>query len=599
MGPESNKKSGEMQPISEGLKAIEASRKSVQAKLGNLWSEIKGTVSSSAKEYMTKVELLRPFSAHMNEVRKIIALKTYGRGSGDWREINKKLASLNITKKDISKLQAYLKLVPDGHMGPHTIEGLTRLLGEQQKITLARKTTVNTERIEAIKKQEIAQAAPAQQPAPAPVAVLPAVPTNPNDAADAPVDTETDDNSYTEEAEVAEEDVPMLNEGLLLSREQAVTEAFKILTKGKLNSNNYSKEKREAWAKDIVTQMEATGISLTRQHILMIAVTIDRESGFKEVPVVNNPEAILDRKIAEYKKEYPYIYSKLEDRVAPYRQMAIKFINERRDANLKNGIYRKTSSGKRVGYFTEKDVDLAIDYALKQHEELSWPLQKLITKDYIEKHRPKTSGAMQVNVGKAIELAAKYDHKQISEPAMRDILNTREGGLRYGLYYMKEVLSSHEQQGPLDEKNVKFAFLDYNMGAFSARNAGIQTNLNKLKNVKLDVDGDLLMYEANGKPLDKESNTEDAIQDILDDNGVEITDEQVRHDLLKEKSKDFESTRTYRELAALFTRKNLPLAKVIPNVKAKGGKVKFGSSKINTTGYVAGSYRRYKRLGSV
>ncbi len=598
MGIDSHKNSGEIRPISEGLKAIEASKKSVQAKLGSLWSKIKETVSSSAKEFMTKVEIVRPFSAHMNEVKKIIALKTYGKGSGDWREINKKLESLNITTRDIRRLQAHLKLVPDGKMGPRTIEGLTRLLGEMQKITLARKTTVDTERVEAIKKQEIAQMAPVQQPAP--VAVLPAVPTNPNDAADATVDVETDDNSYVEEGgEVAEENTPIVNEGLLLSKEQAVTEAFKILTKGNLNSKNYNKGKREAWAKEIVAQMEATGISFTRQHILMIAVTIDRESCFKEIPVVNNPEAILDRKIAEEKKQHPLVYRALEGRIGEIRQKALAFMNARRKDNVEHGQYRVTSAGKKIGYFTERDIDLAIDYVLKEYEnELSWSEQKLVSKEDIEKSRPSTLGAMQVSVSKAVELAAKYEHKQISERMMRDILNTREGGLKYGLYYMREVLASHEQQGPLDEKNIKFAFLDYNMGAFTARNAGIQANLNKL-GAKLDVDGDLLRYDKSGKVLSEESSTEDAIQDILDDHEIDITDEQIRSDLLKEKTQNFVNTRTYREITGICRSKGYEMTKIIPTVKAKGSFVKTGSSNIGATGYVQGSYRRYKRLGSV
>jgi|GEM_PF-6226673 len=589
--------SGKKQEKSSFESLKEANIKDVKSKLDNLWSEIKVSAAYSAKEFMTKIEVLRPFSEHLNGVKKIIALKTYGKGSGDWRRINDQLAALNISQKDIRKLQEYLKLPVDGKMGPHTMEGLAKLLRENLEIKLAKKTTVDTARIEEIDKQEKEQAAPIPQPAPV-IQPVPVLPTSPNDAADAPVDNEVDDTSYVQEDDVAVENIPIQNEGLVLSREQAYTEAYKILTRGNLHSSGYSKEKREGWAKEIIAQMEATKISFTRQHILMIVVTIDRESGFKEIPVVNNPEAILDRKIAEFKKEHSNIYSILEGNVGQYRQMAIKFIQERRSENLKNGLSRRTSGGKLVGYFTERDIDLAIDYALGQYEELPWAAKKLLSKDYIEKYRPKTLGSMQINVGKAIELASKYEGKQYSEREMREVLNNRDGGLRYGMYYMKEVLSSHEQQGPLDEKNVKFAFLDYNMGAFSARNAGIQTNLNRLGGNSLDVDGDLLLYDANGKPLSKESKSEDVIQDVLSENDSEISNEQIRQDLLKEKSASFENTKTYRELAAIFAKSNLKMVKVIPKVKAKGSNVKFGSSKIDATGYVIGSYRRYRRLGS-
>ncbi len=136
------------------------------------------------------------------------------------------------------------------------------------------------------------------------------------------------------------------------------------------------------------------------------------------------------------------------------------------------------------------------------------------------------------------------------------------------------------------------------MGAFTARNAGIQANLNKL-GAKLDVDGDLLRYDKSGKVLDEESSTEDAIQDILEDHDVDIADEQIRSDLLKEKTQNFVNTQTYREIAGICKSKGYEMTKIIPTVKAKGSFVKTGSSNIGATGYVQGSYRRYKRLGSV
>lgn len=618
--------------------ALEALVGNTKDKLNKVWSEVADSAAGAMKEMMKKIEVLRPFRAQEDEVKKIVAYKSYEKGVREWKKINNKLAAIHITENDIRRLQRHLKLTPDGRMGPKTIAGLTKMLGEKVTIKYGRRSVRDEVKIREIEARQKAKAAPAvvaatQSPAPAtvptsapapaaPVAAMapaqaakipsfmqpddplvylptPATPTNPHDAADAPVDSEKDDNTYAPDNDAAAESLPVHDEGLLLNKEQAMAETFKILTKGHLTSANYSKEKREAWTKEIIAQMEATKISFTRQHILMIAVTIDRESGFKEIPVVNDPEGILDRKIAEEKIKHPVIYAALKGRIGEIRQKAVAFINERRKYNAEHGLSRTTSTGKKVGYFTEKDIDLAIDYVVSQYEkELSWDERALISKERIEKNRPSTLGAMQVNVGKAVELAAKYEGKNIPERQMRDILNTREGGLKYGLLYMKEVLSSHEKEGPLDEQNVKFAFLDYNMGAFSARNAGIQTALNKFPGIRLDVDGDLLMYDAKGKPIDKESSTEDAIQDLLDDNDIEISDDQIRSDLLKEKSVGFERTRTYLELARLFKNKGITLAKVIPTVKAKGSFVKTGSSNIGATGYVAGSYRRYRRLGS-
>lgn len=643
-----NDKSPKPQTAQEAFDELVGNTKS---KLDRAWSEVASSAADAMKEMMTAVEVLRPFRAQEDEVKKIVAYKSYEKGVGEWRKINSKLAAIHITENDIRKLQNHLKLTPDGRMGPRTIAGLTRMLGEKFEIKYGKRSVRDQVRIKEIEAKQKAKATPATPPvqpagpASAPVPAVaptigtpasappaaaptapasaapaskapnppfiqpeapyvylptPATPTNPHDAADAPVDEERDDTTYAPDADAAAEALPVHDEGLLLNKEQAMAETFKILTKGHLTSANYSKEKREAWTKEIIAQMEATKISFTRQHILMIAVTIDRESGFKEMPVVNDPEAVLDRKLAEEMKEHWKLRAIPDSIIRERRQEAVAFINERRKYNLEHGLYRVTSSGKRVGVFTEKDLDMGIDYVLREYEDkVPSILTPLYPKDKIEKYRPKTLGAMQVSVSKAMELAAKYEGKQIPERQMRDILNTREGGLKYGLYYMKEVLASHEKEGPLDEQNVKFAFLDYNMGAFSARNAGIQAALNRFPDIKLDLDGDLLIYDAKDKPIDEKSLSERAIRDVLDKYDIEISDGQIRADLLKEKTIGFEKTRTYLELTRLFRNKGFALTKVLPTVKAKGSYVKSGTNDIGASGYVKGSYRRYRRVGSV
>lgn len=582
--------------------AYETIKSSVHGKLDSLWKNIKKTVTEPTQEFMKRGEIMFPFIRAGEEVRKIIALKTYKRKSGDWRIINEKLASFGIKERDIIALQKYLKITPDGKVGPKTIEGLSELFGEKRVVKFGRKTEGEEKLVTQSPKNEASETV--QITGPMSKESLESEPSLTQTIAqlaedrDRPVDAEEEDDTYEKDASAEALLTPTesASEITALTPGQAMAETLRMLSSGHLKSSGMGKSKREAWANAIIRQMQELGMQLTKQRIKIILVTIDRESRFQEMPAVANPEQILDRKIAEFREKHSVIYGAVKDYVGKWRAKAIQFIRDRRKDNLAHDIYRTTTAGERVGYFTEHDIDLAIDYALQQYDnELPSAAKLLVSKEDIEKYRPKTMGCMQTSIGKALELAKKYDGKNYTQRQMRDIMNTREGGLRYGLLYINEIFMAHERDGTIAPEDVKYAFLDFNMGSFSARNAGLQENLNRL-GAKLAVDGDLLMYDVSGHVLEKESESEEEIQEILDDSNVEISDEQIRADLLKEKTADFEKTQTYLQLAKLFAAKNLALKKVVPSVKAKGGYVKFGTNKVNAAGYAAGSLKRYVRL---
>ncbi len=383
----------------------------------------------------------------------------------------------------------------------------------------------------------------------------------------------------------------------ILSREQAHLETVKLLGKGEIQSARLSLPEREIWAKAILDHLEKNKISFNRMHITIILVTIDRESGFNDVPIIANPEKKIEAKIAQFKKNHAVAYMAAGGSIADGKKIAMDFVKLRREENLQNGIYTTNEKGIKMGVFTQKDMDLAVDYAMSLYDEYATDLlKKFYAKKDLEQFRPKNGGCMQVSIEKAQELAGKYEGKVVSSKAMRDILNTREGGLKYGFLAMKELFEAHENEGGLSLDKMKFVLIDYKMGSFATRNAGIQANLKRLGAEDISSTGVLLEYDKTGKVKEENSPTEEAIGKFFRENGVKISPEQIRKDLLKEKSADFKDTPTYKTLVELFAKNKLEIVSTMPEGKVKTNNVKVENDKTSTVAYANSSYARYHRL---
>lgn len=382
----------------------------------------------------------------------------------------------------------------------------------------------------------------------------------------------------------------------VLSREQAHVETMKLLGKGEVRSAMLSLPERERWAKTILDNLENSKISLNRMHITMILVTIDRESGFNDVPILANPEEKIEAKVAQFKKDHSLAYMAAGDSISTGKKIAVDFVQLRRKENLKNELYTTNERGEKVGLFTQKDMDLGVDYAMSLYDEYATDLlKKFYAKKDLEQFRPKNAGCMQVSVEKAQELAKKHEGIVISAKDMRGVLNTREGGLKYGLLAMKEVFEAHEKEGGLSLDKMKLVLIDYKMGGFVTRNAGIQSNLKRM-GAEVSPTGVLLAYDKLGEVQEEKSSTEEAIIYFFRENRVEILPEQIRKDLLKEKSLDFKDTLTYKALVDIFAKNKLEIIATMPEGKVKTNNLKIENDKVSTADYANSSYARYHRL---
>ena len=168
----------------------------------------------------------------------------------------------------------------------------------------------------------------------------------------------------------------------------------------------------------------------------------------------------------------------------------------------------------------------------------------LLNKQIDGRNEIDTIGSMQVSVDFALEIAKRRRWLPMSLDdvyALRDELYTRHGGMYYGVLLLLGYETGYNKK--------LYRFADFNAGRYSSRNAAFQSQIAELSGSTLAADGDLLLYDKSGKVGGGVSNTEKALRAVLKNSNFELTDEDIRKDLLREKDNDFVKTLTYSALA--------------------------------------------------
>ena len=122
---------------------------------------------------------------------------------------------------------------------------------------------------------------------------------------------------------------------------------------------------------------------------------------------------------------------------------------------------------------------------------------------------------------------------------------------------------------------------------YSSRNAAFQKMLAELSKQKIDLDGDLLIYNASGQ-----SQSEKALNLLAQKGTIALTPRQISSDLKKEKTQAFADSETYRTISSLYklkTGKTAPNA-IMPQVVISGAKL---SRDYNTNWYATNVNKRY------
>lgn len=315
-------------------------------------------------------------------------------------------------------------------------------------------------------------------------------------------------------------------------------------------------EDANGWAIDLHDALIQNELGVNPENVCAAIAVIDQESGFVADPVVPGlgklSEEALRNKLGKYPIAGRAVLSWLERTPSP-------------DASFMARI--RTAR-------TERDLDLAyralVDH-LGKSASLDLVMQLgLLNRLIEERNEIDTAGSMQVSVKFALEQERKrrWFPATLSDVyALRDQLYTRHGGMFYGIRQLLGYETGY------DRKIYRFA--DYNAGRYASRNAAFQRAVARLSGQKLALDGDLLSYGKDGKPLAKATQTELALRKLAARNAFGLSDEQLRGDLLREKELNFTGTRTYIAVRDAYAAilGSRPAFAVIPDIRLSSPKL--------------------------
>jgi hypothetical protein len=338
----------------------------------------------------------------------------------------------------------------------------------------------------------------------------------------------------------------------------------------------------KAWAADILAVLNIHRLAQNRENACSIIAIVDQESGFVANPAVPNLGKMSEKAVVEKLSKLSFLGSQAEN-----------FLNK--FPNPQNSFMQRIRTAK-----NERDLDLAYrdliqgieDYA-KQYK-LSILFNNGFASDFIEgRNEIDTIGSMQVSVN----FAMQYEMEQRNGKSLslkeiyqvRDRLYTRQGGLYYGSLLLLGYPTGY------DKKIYRFA--DFNAGRYSSRNAAVQYMVNILSGKKLVTDGDLMIYDSDGRVAATASSTELAIRELSKTGGLNLNETQIRRDLMKEKSLAFNDTTTYKTLIAAYRikKKTYPPYAIVPGITLHSEKT---SHILTTNKYANTVYGRYQQCMS-
>lgn len=295
---------------------------------------------------------------------------------------------------------------------------------------------------------------------------------------------------------------------------------------------------KPGWATDIFAAFASLELPATPENFCATIAIAGQESSFQVDPVVPGLPAI-----------------------------ARKEIDKRREAAgipkfaLDAALALSSSNGK--SYSERLDAVKTEQHLSELYEDFIGrvPFGKSLLADRNPIH---TAGPMQVSVAFAEEFVKAKAYPYPMAGNVRHELFTRRGGLYFGIAHLLAYPAPYTR--PL------YRFADFNAGRYASRNAAFQSAVTQVSGIPLDLDGDLVRLE-HGQPAKEPGSTELALRVLA--SRLEMNNDDIRRDLLREKDHDFERTRLYARMFTLADRamgKPAPRA-VLPQIKLSSPKI--------------------------
>lgn len=327
---------------------------------------------------------------------------------------------------------------------------------------------------------------------------------------------------------------------------------------------------RASWAGDIAQIFDQLKLPKTTQNICTTIAVIDQESNFRADPPVANLgnlslKAIDEKLEAKFGKMLAKTFRTMLETKPSTENSFIKQIKQVKTERELDELYQQI-----FDYFTSTYKVSGLAH-----------ITKLSGEGIDERINPITTlGSMQVH----IDYARTHRRSSMDDRSLRADLYSQYGGLYYGIHRLMMYKADYDK--PL------YRFADYNSGMYSSRNAAFQQRISSLSGSKIDIDGDLLLYNG-GSISSKKSQSETVLIKLLTSGPTPLSERQIRSDLKKEKSKDFETTQTYRAINEMFKKKykKEPSYAIMPQVIISGPKL---SRDYNTNWFASRVDKRYQ-----
>lgn len=294
---------------------------------------------------------------------------------------------------------------------------------------------------------------------------------------------------------------------------------------------------RTGWAMDLYAAIAALELTPSVENLCSAIAITGQESGFVADPVVPGLATIARREL-DRRREGAGIPKFALDAALALTSSNGKSYGERLDAVK-----------------TERQLsDLYEDFIGQV------PFGRKLLAD---RNPVRTAGPMQVSIAFAQTFAAEVPYPYPYTDLRHEVF-TRRGGLYFGVAHLLAYPASYDR--PL------YRFADYNAGHYASRNAAFQAAVTQLTGIPLAQDGDLLLL-VDGRPAREPGSTELAARTL--GKRLDLTPDDIRRDLARENSLDFERTALYVRVFALADRAGgapAPRA-VVPRIELHSPKI--------------------------
>jgi hypothetical protein len=270
---------------------------------------------------------------------------------------------------------------------------------------------------------------------------------------------------------------------------------------------------RAGWATDIYAAFAALDIPPTPENICATVAVTGQESGFQVDPTVPGLASIA-RKEIDKRRDNAGI-----PRFALDAALAIPSANGR------------TYSERLDVVKTEQQLSEVYEDFIGRV-----PFGKLLLAD---RNPIRTGGPMQVSITFAEGFVGAPYPYPVSGTIRHEVF-TRRGGMYFGIAHLLDYPAPYTR--PL------YRFADFNAGQYASRNAAFQSAVTQVSGIPLELDGDLLRYDHD-HPAREPSSTELATRVLA--RRIDLSNEEIRRDLEREKAQSFEQTRLYARVFGL------------------------------------------------